>query len=56
MTTEEKRKLLIDFVNKTQGNLIWGWSEGDSIKVVESYLKDKFLNSLARQAEENAGL
>ncbi len=48
MILEEKRKLLIDFVNKTQGNLIWGWSEGDSIKVVETYLQDEFLNTLDR--------
>ena len=35
----QKRELLIDFMNKTQGNLIWGWNVDDSEKLADEYLK-----------------
>jgi hypothetical protein len=34
-----QRELLVDFMNKTQGNLIWGWEIGDSEKLADQYLK-----------------
>lgn len=33
------RKLLIDFMTKTQGNLIWGWNIGGGENLVDEYLK-----------------
>ena len=34
-----RRELLIDFMNKTQGNLIWGWNLGGGEKLADEYLK-----------------
>lgn len=35
----QQRELLIDFMNKTQGNLIWGWNLGGGEKLADEYLK-----------------
>ncbi len=35
----QQRELLIDFMNKTQGNLIWGWNVGGGEKLADEYLK-----------------
>ena len=35
----QQRELLIDFMNKTQGKLIWGWDIGGGEKLADEYLK-----------------
>ena len=34
-----ERELLIDFMKKTQGKLIWGWKVGGGEKLADEYLK-----------------
>jgi len=41
---DDKRELLIDFMKKTQGQLIWGWDLGGGIKVVDAYLRGDLNN------------
>jgi hypothetical protein len=36
---EKDRELLIDFMKKTQGKLIWGWKVGGGEKLADEYLK-----------------
>ena len=42
---EDKRELLIDFMKKTQGQLIWGWNLGGGIKVADAYLRGELDNN-----------
>ena len=35
----QQRELLIDFMNKTQGKLIWGWDIVGGEKLADEYLK-----------------
>jgi hypothetical protein len=35
----QQRELLIDFMNKTQGKLIWSWDIGGGEKLADEYLK-----------------
>lgn len=35
---ESERTLLIDFMQKTQGKLIWGWNLGQAKKLADEYL------------------
>lgn len=35
----QQREMLIDFMNKTQGKLIWGWDIGGGEKLADEYLK-----------------
>jgi len=35
----QHREMLVDFMKKTQGNLIWGWSVGGGEKLADEYLK-----------------
>ena len=38
-SVSQRSELLIDFMNKTQGNLIWGWNVGGGEKLADEYLK-----------------
>jgi len=35
----QQRELLIDFMTKTQGNLVWGWNLGQAENLADEYLK-----------------
>ena len=35
----QQREMLIDFMNKTQGKLIWGWDIVGGEKLADEYLK-----------------
>jgi hypothetical protein len=36
---KKDRELLIDFMKKTQGKLIWGWNVGGGEKLADEYLR-----------------